>query len=857
MDSRLTLVCAPAGFGKSTLLAQLFARSGDMFEGAWLSIDEDDNDANRMFASVLRALRSVPLEWTVDQQALASQVDGIGPGSRAAVAGLIDALCSYQRERLLLFIDDLHRITDAGALRLIDDIIDRLPPDVGVVVGSRVEPDLALARWRARGELGELRMSDLQFDEVDARSFASARLSEAATPEFVHEVLERTGGWAAGLQLVFASAQSAARTTRQAVFGQGSARRHLFDFFAHEVLAELPTDLRTFILQCSVLPELTPALCAAVSGRDDTRDVLDDLYRRHLFLTALDDDGQTLRFHDLFREFLRSELERGSPQSVADLHARAARAETISLRAVAHWLKARRWDEALELMVRCAKPLLAEGGHAMLDRWIEQLPAEVRQSRPEVAHVLGLCAWTHWNWVAVRPQLERAWAGYTEMGTQYAHVDALALLGGCYNGMGDLQSAARVLAEADRLELDAAMRVPFDTLHAWHALANGRLPEAVDWLNATAADIGQGPSAIYPDVYDISHGHFAGIPGAMSPLRRMQGLCRDLRQRGSTHWSSAVVAQGAWLEFWHGDRDAATAALNEQSKLQHHLPEALALEMSSHHLRALHLAIGDRPDQADQAARAMLAVLEAPRAATLKASWGHAYLHVLARVHWIAQDAKALQPVLIALLTEPRVMEWPVHEMGRAMVRGQRALLTGDLAEAQASLIHAVALHERLRLPSFMGDPRPALAMLHLARGDAAAAWTAFAPVLDEALRDDAAGLLLLEPPALLAQLLALVPPAKCGRPGLQGLSARLAAWHAPRDEAFDQRSTRGEHWGGLSARESEVLEFMAEGLSNKLIARRLDLSLHTVKRHVANVLGKLGASSRAQAAASFRGRAD
>ena len=281
MDSRLTLVCAPAGFGKSTLLAQLSARSGDLFEGAWLSIDEDDNDANRVFASVLRALRSVPLEWAVDQQALASQVDGIGPGSRAAVAGLIDALCSYQGERLLLFIDDLHRITDAGALRLIDDIIDRMPPEVGVVVGSRLEPNLALARWRARGELGELRMSDLQFDEVDARSFASARLSEAATPEFVQEVLERTDGWAAGLQLVFASAQSAARTTRQAVHGQGAARRHLFDFFAHEVLAELPPDLRTFILQCSVLPELTPTLCAAVSGRDDARDVLDDLYRRH------------------------------------------------------------------------------------------------------------------------------------------------------------------------------------------------------------------------------------------------------------------------------------------------------------------------------------------------------------------------------------------------------------------------------------------------------------------------------------------------------------------------------------------------------------------------------------------------
>jgi LuxR family transcriptional regulator, maltose regulon positive regulatory protein len=583
--------------------------------------------------------------------------------------------------------------------------------------------------------------------------------------------------------------------------------------------------------------------------------VLDDLYRRHLFLTALDEAGRTLRFHDLFREFLTCELERHASQSVADLHARAARAETNALRAVSHWLKARRWDEALALMERCAKPLLAEGGHAVLDRWIEQLPAEVRRSRPEVAHVLGLCAWTHWDWHAVRPQLERAWAGYTERGTQYAHIDALALLGGCYNGVGDLPSAARVLEEADRLELDADARVAFDTLHAWHALANGQLAEVVHWLNATAADIVQAPSSIYPDVYDISHGHFAGIPGALAPLRRMQAVCRDLRQRESTHWSAAVVAQGAWPAFWHGDRDAATAALDEQSQLQHHLPEALALEMSSHHLRALHLAIANQPDQADVAARTMLAVLETPRAATLKASWGLAYLHVLARVHWIAMDAKGLQPLLAALLTEAHAMEWPVHAMGRALVRGRYALLTGDLGAAQTALVRAVELHEHLRLPSFMGDPRPALAMLQIARGDAAAAWAAFAPALDEALNDDSAGLLLLEPPALLAQLLALLPASDQGRPGLQALTARLATWQVLPEDAAPQRLASATPWGGLSARESEVLELLAQGLSNKLIARRLDLSLHTVKRHVANVLGKLGVSSRAQAAAAFRSR--
>lgn len=857
LERRLTLVCAPAGFGKSTLLAQLSARERAGFEVAWLSIDEDDNDANRLFTSILRALHGIALEWQVQPQALASQVDGSGPGSRAAVAGLINALCSYEQERLVLLVDDFHRITDARALRLIDEIVDRLPPEVGMVVGSRVEPDLSLARWRVRGELGELRMPDLQFNEADARCFAEARLAAAATPDVVREALARTEGWAAGLQLLFGSAHANARAAGQSLGGQG-ARRHLFDFFAQEVLAELPQDVREFVLQCSILPELTPPLCAAVSGRSDARDVLDDLYRRHLFLVALDNDVSTLRFHDLFRDFLTHELERRWPQRVPELHARAAQVETISPRAVSHWLKARRWNDALELMGRCAKPLLAEGGHAMVERWIEQLPPEVRQTRPEVAHLLGLCAWTHWDWLTVRPLLERACEGYRTLGNQSAYVDALGVLGACYNGLAELPAAARVLQEADQFVLGAAARVPFDTLHAWHALAQGRLHDVARWLEATAADVEQDLSTIYPDVIDMSHGHYAGIPGALAPMRQLQALCRHPRSHEATHWSSAIVAQGAWLEFWQGQREAAGVALEEQRTLQRQLPGALALVMSSHHLRAFHLAVAGQHDQAAEEARAMLQVLEAPHARTLKASWGRSYLHVLARLHWIAQDGAALQSLFPLLQAQRHVLEWPVHDMGRAMVRGQSALLAGNLAAAETALEEAVSLHECFRLPSFMGDPRPGLAMLRLAQGDAPAAWDAFAPVLDEALREDSLGALLLEPPVRLAQLLALAPAAERGRLGLVPLLARLAGWHQAQGQAqAAQRKAQDERWRGLTGREREVLALLGEGLSNKLIARRLDLSLHTVKRHVANILGKLDAGSRAQAAHWFREHSD
>ncbi len=252
----------------------------------------------------------------------------------------------------------------------------------------------------------------------------------------------------------------------------------------------------------------------------------------------------------------------------------------------------------------------------------------------------------------------------------------------------------------------------------------------------------------------------------------------------------------------------------------------------------------------------MLTLLGAPQAASLEAGWGHGYLHVLARVLWMAQDAAALA-ALPPVLAERKAAAWPPHGLGHAMVCGQLALLRGELAAAERALLEAVALNERWRLPGFMGDPRPALAMLRLRQDDTPGALRIFMSVVDEALADDAIGLLLLEPPALLAPLLKLAGETQ--RPGWPRLLERLADWRtadgdgAAAAAAASPAAAPDPALSGLSLREQEVLALLAEGMSNKLIARRLDLSLHTVKRHVANILGKLDAGSRAEAVARMR----
>ena len=165
--------------------------------------------------------------------------------------------------------------------------------------------------------------------------------------------------------------------------GDGAdSNRHLFAYLAQEVLEELPPDLQDFVLRSSILIELNPQLCTVLTERTDARQVLESLYRRNLFLTAVDEVTPVLRFHDLFREFLEAELARRDPALKRELHERAAAAETIDSRAIYHLLAAQRWDEAMQRIVRAGEERLAHGGIATVERWIDAIPEQVRAGNP-------------------------------------------------------------------------------------------------------------------------------------------------------------------------------------------------------------------------------------------------------------------------------------------------------------------------------------------------------------------------------------------------------------------------------------------------------------------------------------------
>jgi LuxR family maltose regulon positive regulatory protein len=845
-EARLVLVQAPAGFGKTTLLTQLAAEmaAAPGGETVWVSLDAEDNDANRFFAALFGALAPLNLPWEVPPDTVLAQLQDASPAARTALGPLINALGARPQARITLVLDDLHHISDAAALQLLDTLIDRAPPELCVFIGSRVTPPLSLARWRVRGELVELSFEDLRFDLGTAQALCRLRGLEALSDEALHAALARTHGWAAGLQLMLGSAHARDRGALPTLIGP-AAHRHLFDYFAQEVLAELPPPLQDFVLHGSVLPELSPPLCQAVTGRADATAVLESLYGRQLFLSALDEAVPVLRFHDLFRDFLRGELERRQPGLAPELHARAAAAEALAgrhERAVPHWLAAGRWAEALAGLRRIADGLLAVGGTHRLERWLDQLPPDRPEQLADVALLRGMCAWSRWDWLHAREEFQRSHDAFEREGRTQDRFVALGMLGACHNATGDMPKAHEALRAAEGAGLPPALQVSFDSLRAWHSMARGDGAAMLKALSAMADNAALAPETRFPNIVNLRYGHFTGQPGTRPLMERLRRQCED-HPIGEVQ----TPAMLAWLMFWHGEPDRARDALQTLLQLQRHLPGDALLSISVLHLHSLHLVVQGLTAEALAAITQVSGIMSTG----YSNSWRRTYLHVQARIHWRHDDAEGFAALLPALTVPRTEREWAVLDTGAALVQGQHALLRGDPAAARGPLERAVALQRQARLPAFLSDARFALAACHAALGDVEAAAALLDELLAEAAHEESLGLLLLEPPGRLRVLWqALEGRLQVPATVQAQLRRRLDDWY--REDNHAPAESPPSTLDVLSAREREVLALLADGQSNKLIARALDLSLHTVKRHVANILTKLALDSRTQAAACW-----
>jgi LuxR family maltose regulon positive regulatory protein len=380
-ESALTLVSAPAGFGKTTLLTEWLAAGGEEGQAAaWLSLDQRDNDPALFWTYLVAAVQAVEPE--VGSSALAMLQSSSLP-IEEVLSTLLNDLAAISND-VVLVLDDYHVIDSHDVQEGMVFLLEHLPPRVRLVIASRADPALPLARLRARGELVEIRAADLRFTPDEAAGYLNGMMGLDLTAPDVAALESRTEGWIAALQLAALSMQGR-DDVAGFIAGFSGDDRHIVDYLVGEVLQRQPESVGSFLLETSILGRLTGSLCDAVTGRDGGRPMLEDLDRGNLFLVPLDDRRLWYRYHHLFADMLRARLVDEQPDRVRELHRRASdwyEQNGERPEAFRHAMAGEDFDRAADL-VELAIPAMGQARQeATVRGWLESLPEEVFESRP-------------------------------------------------------------------------------------------------------------------------------------------------------------------------------------------------------------------------------------------------------------------------------------------------------------------------------------------------------------------------------------------------------------------------------------------------------------------------------------------
>ncbi|MGW4523956.1 LuxR C-terminal-related transcriptional regulator [Amycolatopsis sp. NPDC004378] len=367
----VTLVTAPAGFGKTTLVSAWLRDFGG--RSAWLTLDEDDDVPGRFLDYLVTALG-----------AGRTLLDSGTASTPAVMTGLVNDLVGEER---VLVLDEVHLLAEPEILDALTFLVEHCPPGLHLVLLGRTEPDLPLARWRGRGLLAELGAAQLRFSPEEAAGLLAAVTGRAVDAAVVGELNRRAEGWAAALQMLGIGLRDGTTAAPSVRLQPGN--RYVLDYLAEEVLAGQPADVRDFLLRTSVLETLSSPLCDAVTGRTGSDRVIRDLERANLFLTPIDDAGEWHRYHGLFAGYLRGEL---APDVAVESHARAARwfsARGMPAETIRHAVPGREIGLAVATVREQAEDQVRRGELATLLSWLNRLPEDELRAQPDLAGFKG------------------------------------------------------------------------------------------------------------------------------------------------------------------------------------------------------------------------------------------------------------------------------------------------------------------------------------------------------------------------------------------------------------------------------------------------------------------------------------
>ncbi len=886
----LTLVSAPAGFGKSTLLAEWIEAGGRQV--GWVSLDDGDNDPVRFLGYAVTALGRLAPGLGEETLTLLRYLQGTEGGTPARLEPVLTRWLNeiHQRgEDLVLVLDDYHAVESPAVHAAVQFLLDRLPPCLHLVLATRVDPPLALSRLRARGQLCELRARDLRFTSQEAADFLNQAMGLALSTADVEALEERTEGWAVGLQMAALSLQGR-RDVGGFIAQFTGSHRFVLDYLTDEVLTRQPAPVRDFLLRTAILTRLSAPLCdhLLAGGPADTagasQAILETLDAANLFLIPLDDTRTWYRYHHLFGTLLRHQLERQEGKAgVAALHERAGdwyAAHGHPEDALEHALAAGALDRATELISAHALPRLMRADAGTVIRWIRSLPAEWLDRRPELRLTL---AWALVARFELQPAEVAVQAAERALGAGAAaggEIEGnLAILRGLLTlAAGRTEEAIALYERAlERLpeESDALRGLAFLELGTAHLIADD-LPAAERFF-ALARTANERAGNTFRVL--VSEWHLAEIRIAQGRLHEAHDLARQslrrAEQEGGRNSPGAAMAHGVLAEVereWN-DLPAAVELAGRAWQLGKHGEIANGLLVGSFTMARVLQSLGDFPgalaalDRAEEimnrAGQPRFAEVTHALRAGIQLDQGYregAAEALEAAARW-AQGAGLLDGWRQAL-DEGRFpgvhrREFPFLVVARIqLARGDtdaaRALLADLLALAERSgrvhsQVEALILESLVR--QAQGDPAGALATLRAALplaepGGFVRTFVDAGPEIGELIRQatsaDAPGAPAAISPGIspeyarrLADAFGTAPPSPAG-----------AAPVAPAAQGLAE---------SLSEREIEVLRLIATGLSNADAGGRLFIAPSTVKKHLENIYAKLGTRNRTQAIARAR----
>ncbi|MGB3137049.1 MAG: LuxR C-terminal-related transcriptional regulator, partial [Nodosilinea sp.] len=406
MERKLTLVSAPAGFGKTTLLAEWVAAVLTR-PVAWVSLDQSDNDPAIFWTYLITALQNV--QPGLGERSLSLLLSLQPPPIESVLMTLLNELTTVE-EDLVLILDDYHAIETQAIHRGIGFLLNHLPPQMHLLIASRADPPLSLARLRSHGELTELRVSDLRFTPDEAAAFLNQVMELEISAANVAALEKRTEGWIAGLQLAALSMQGRADLPGFIAAFSGDDR-YILDYLVEEVLQQQPERVRRFLLQTAILGRLSSSLCDVVTDQNDGQDMLEALERGNLFVIPLDNKRQWYRYHHLFADVLQAHALMEWPERIPSLHRRASEwyeQHDLFSEAIRHALAAQDFERAAGLMEQVWSTMRKCQQEATVLSWLKVLPDSLIRDRPILSVVYALVLLNTGQLEAVEARLQDA-----------------------------------------------------------------------------------------------------------------------------------------------------------------------------------------------------------------------------------------------------------------------------------------------------------------------------------------------------------------------------------------------------------------------------------------------------------------